>query len=409
MPPSRERQPGFEADLAPVITVERTPTGWRGLTGDGEILNVSAHVNGAPANIPESLGISRGGQIIGYRKVEQKTTEGVIWKYLHHLNESMRLTRLNQNDQALEEASVAMAQAPTALARYNRAMILLALGEFEVGFDEFAYCERESDLFMRPQFRAALDAGIEPWRGQDIAGKTLLLLHDHGHGDAIMCLRYIPMLKAMGATVIVQCPQELDRLVQQHTDMPVTRPGIGFMGANYVCSFLMVPQVLRQFPGEWTGPYVRVDPTLVDKWRATLDPNRKHIGIAWSTGKAQDGDYPRACPLELFDKYLGGEATLTSVQQFKIPETAGGGNAFSDFADCAALMSCMDQIVCVDTAAVHLAGAIGHPNVVLLLSHWHSWRWGMMPSLYPGMKIVVQDVEGDWDGVFQKIKGTASP
>jgi hypothetical protein len=37
-------------------------------------------------------------------------------------------------------------------------------------------------------------------------------------------------------------------------------------------------------------------------------------------------------------------------------------DAFEDFADCAALMSLMDEIVTVDTAAVHLAGAIGIPR-----------------------------------------------
>ena len=71
---------------------------------------------------------------------------------------------------------------------------------------------------------------------------------------------------------------------------------------------------------------------------------------------------------------------------------------FDDFADCAALMSLMDEIVTVDTAAVHLAGAIGHPKITLLLSRWHSWRWQM--PLYPNVCVCVQASEGDWDSAF---------
>ena len=130
-------------------------------------------------------------------------------------------------------------------------MILLALGKLDVGFAEFAKCERESELFMRPKFRDALIQGLEPWRGQELNGKTILLIHDHGFGDTIMCLRYIATLKAMGAFVIVQSPPEMDSIIQQFA--PTTRE---LTGANYVCSMLMLMQVLQQYPGEWTGPYI---------------------------------------------------------------------------------------------------------------------------------------------------------
>jgi ADP-heptose:LPS heptosyltransferase len=78
---------------------------------------------------------------------------------------------------------------------------------------------------------------------------------------------------------------------------------------------------------------------------------------------------------------------------------------FEDFADCAALMSCCDEIITVDTAAVHLAGAIGHPNVKLLLSHWASWRW--LSPLYSTVKICRQDKADDWDSALAKLQDAA--
>jgi ADP-heptose:LPS heptosyltransferase len=73
---------------------------------------------------------------------------------------------------------------------------------------------------------------------------------------------------------------------------------------------------------------------------------------------------------------------------------------FDDFADCAALMSLMDEIVAVDTAAVHLAGAIGHPSITLLLSSWHSWRW--LSPLYDNIRVLRQDTPNDWKSAFAK-------
>ena len=46
-----------------------------------------------------------------------------------------------------------------------------------------------------------------------------------------------------------------------------------------------------------------------------------------------------------------------------------------DFNDVAALASLMDIIVSVDTAALHVAGAIGHPTVFAILPWASTWRW----------------------------------
>ena len=382
---------GFEPpDLAPVIVTERTPTGWRGLTSDGEIYNVTAHVNGEPATIPESLSIQRGGDVIGYRKVEQAISAGVIDQYAAHLAASNAAVR-SDSARAYEEINAAMAVAPTMLARYNRAMILLAMGDWAAGFEEFAYCERESDLFKRPQWRAAMDAGLEPWMGQDLRNKKILLIHDHGFGDTIMALRFVPALARMGANTTLMVPQELERLASQIA-APTTRD---LVDCDYVCSILMLMNVLQIEPHEIpTAPYLRVDPTLVKSWRDRLPEGTRRIGIAWSVGKMVDGDYPRACPLEKFEQHING--TLFAVQK------TDKGFVFEDFYDCAGLMMALDEIVTVDTAAVHLAGAIGHPNVSLMLSHWHSWRW--QAPLYDNVTIYPQDAPGDWDSAFSKRK-----
>jgi ADP-heptose:LPS heptosyltransferase len=65
------------------------------------------------------------------------------------------------------------------------------------------------------------------------------------------------------------------------------------------------------------------------------------------------------------------------------------------------MISLMDEIITVDTAAVHVAGAIGHPNVTLLLPYWSSWRWLAKP--YPQIKICQQASAGDWESALVQL------
>src|SRR5205823_4109711 len=44
------------------------------------------------------------------------------------------------------------------------------------------------------------------WTGQDLLGRTILLhAEGRGHGDAIQFSRYVPIVAARGAKVIVEC------------------------------------------------------------------------------------------------------------------------------------------------------------------------------------------------------------
>jgi len=80
---------------------------------------------------------------------------------------------------------------------------------------------------------------------------------------------------------------------------------------------------------------------------------------------------------------------------------------FSDFAETAALLANLDLLISVDTAVVHLAGALGKP--VWLLNRYAScWRWQMARSdspWYPGvLRIFRQTTAGDWGGVLAEVR-----
>src|SRR5262249_8236462 len=381
----------FEApDLAPILLREQTREGWRGLTADGELYNVTARDGVVPARLCVS---DRDGRPLGYRAVPPRDTEvGAIADYLFHFDRARNFMFANEQAAALAEIDQALDLAATTRAHFNRAMILLGLGRWREGLDAYARCER-TPSFMRPNYRDALDHGIKPWQGEDLAGKHLLLVHDHGFGDTIMMLRFVPTVEAMGARVTLVLPPDLKRLAEQSA--PVTDE---LVEADYFCSLLLSLDVLKIAPDQIPlEPYLKVDPALVEKWRGLVNGERKTIGIAWSVGVKYDGDYPRTIPLDELLAALDPDAELYSVQTQPPPETwTTRINAveFENFADCAALMSVLDEIVTVDTAALHLAGAIGHPRITALLSHWASWRW--LSPWYRNIRFCRQQSAGDW-------------
>jgi hypothetical protein len=365
-------------ELAPIIATEIVGDGWRGLTAEGEVYAV------ANGKVPTSIMIAQAERLVGWRQVA--AVNGVsIADYLTRFETAMSLHRQNRNSEALEEIELALGVADTTRARFNRAMILLALGYWPEGFIQFEFCERVLP-FLRPQAQT-LATRIRPWRGERLYGKRLLLVHDHGLGDTLMMLRFASALRARGADLVFRVPRELEQIAGQFGTVDNSLD----VAADYFTSFLHLLRWLAVTPTSVpAGPYVTVDPTCVARWRDALPTTaRRRIGVAWSVGVEQDEDFPRSLPIaEIVERF--GDAEYHSLQ---VQDLAAAGEVgvvchdFADLADCAALMSLMDEVVSVDTCAIHLAGAIGHPHATLLLSKWHSWRWQHGNPFYPNIHI----------------------
>ena len=389
-------------ELEPVISHELTDYGWRGLTGDGEVLEVRSQ-NGHKVEVPEEITVTFRGQAIGIRQITRPPKSIDIDEYLHYFNAAVESYKKDELAAALLYADAAVALTPTLRGRFNRAMILLAMGHWREGFDEYQRLEKCAP-FIRPQVKQLLELGAEPWKGENLDGKRILVVHAHGFGDTIQCLRYVRTLQSMGADVVMHVPPELTRLAAQLGMVTANSLEVAAKSCDYFVPFLHLLGRLYVDPETKPDvPYLTAPVTLVDKWRARITGERKRIGLAWSVGKPSAGDYPREIELEQLLIHLDPGAELFSVQIQKPPPGWSAVTAwdFEDFADCAALMLCMDEIVTVDTAAVHLAGAIGHPNVKLLLSKWASWRW--VKNWYPNVKICRQTTDGDWASALAQI------
>lgn len=403
--------------LDPVLLREDTEYGWRGLTGRGDVMEVKSFPGEPRALAPSDtvVVVDSRGVLTGRRAMPVGPCDGdAITAYIACYDLAIRLFKENRFADAVAKMDMAIALAPTSRARFNRALMLLSLGDRKSWLAGARELELRLDLLMPPRCAEVESAGVPRWRGEDIRGKNLLLVHDAGYGDTIMMLRYVYRLLDLGADVRFYGPPELARFVGQKvavTDSP--------SGADCYCPMLSLLHCLRVEPIDlWSEPYLLPSPDAMQHWRTVLGTStvgRKKIGIAWSVGSNPVGDYPRAIPLTLLVRRLqqvyGKDVSLYSVQKQSdgVAEMLGVNTiTFGDFEDAAAFMTSMDEIVTVDTAAVHVAGSIGHPRITLLLPWWSSWRWRSDYPLYPNMRVCQQDAPGDWASALAKVNLTSA-
>ena len=79
--------------------------------------------------------------------------------------------------------------------------------------------------------------------------------------------------------------------------------------------------------------------------------------------------------------------------------------AISTFQDTAEAISKVDLVVSIDSAVIHLTGAMGKPGIVLL-NYAADWRWnngfGTAPW-YPSIQMFRQVGPGNWKTVFDQV------
>ncbi len=156
-------------------------------------------------------------------------------------------------------------------------------------------------------------------------------------------------------------------------------------------------------------PYLHADETHLAKWRAALEAlPGKRVALAWAGNASHANDRNRSIDLKLLEPLLALDGvSFVSIQR----ELRGNdaellarhanvthlGGELADMADTAAVVALADLTIAVDTAVVHLAGALGRP-VWVMLPFAPDWRW--TPARDPEKHVL--DPDRGWEPVFGK-------
>ena len=303
-----------------------------------------------------------------------------------------------------------------AIAHDGLGATLLMLGDLQRGFREWEW------RWLKPDYEATRFPNLPRWDGSDLGGKRILLLVEQGYGDVFQFCRYAPLLKARGATVLMEVVADIHRLLStvKGVDQLVIA-GLSAPEADLVTPLLSVPlwygTTVETIPAE--VPYLTADPRLVESFAAKYfraDPNFK-AGIVWAGRPTHANDHHRSMALAALAplaevpgvSFYGLQKGDAAAQLrnppagMKIIDLSMG---LTDFNWTAAAISGLDLVITVDTAVCHLAGALGKP-VWVLVPFVPDWRWmlGRDDSpWYPTMRLFRQKTRGDWEGVLGRVK-----
>jgi Flp pilus assembly protein TadD/ADP-heptose:LPS heptosyltransferase len=298
----------------------------------------------------------------------------------------------------------------------DRAHALLQAGRLADGLD--AYRWRWKSAEMKPHGHAAPE-----WDGADLAGRTLLVHGEQGLGDQIQFGRFLAVAASRGGPVVVEARRVLHGLLShlilpEGTRIDLVEAGAALPAHDLQLPMLDLPRVLGLDQADLPGavPYLAADPERLEAWRARLaDDGRLRVGLIWQGNPSARADKGRSPPLAALAPLLGldGVRFLALQKEHGLDQLATSpfadrierpGDDFDagpeGFLDTAAAMAALDVIVTSDTAAAHLAGALGRPTL-LLLKKAADWRWleGRPDSpWYPTLELFRQAATGDWSG-----------
>ena len=304
-----------------------------------------------------------------------------------------------------------------ATARFNLSYLLLRQGRFEEGW----HC-----LESRKEVTSLITHIVCPrWQGEPLAGKTLLIGYEAGHGDVIQFCRYAAVLKEQGtASITLICHPALKTLLATLEEVDVILsfdeqiPPSGWdfwtlpMSIPYHCK-TRIDSIPARIP------YLQAPANRIYKWATLVPTDGFRVGLVWQGNPQFENDADRSIPsLEVLaplwrvaginfislQKGTGGEEASQPPNGLPLINL---GSQLADFADTAAVVMSLDLVICVDTAIAHLTGALGKPCWVLLPAYKTDWRWLMDREdtpWYPGfMRLFRQSTMGDWGSVVNEL------
>jgi tetratricopeptide (TPR) repeat protein len=308
----------------------------------------------------------------------------------------------------------------SAQADWDLALLQMLHGNFEAG-----WAGREARWKAHALAYPKLSQPM--WLGEEsLEGKTILICSDEGLGDSIQFARYVPMVAARGACVILVVDDAVYPLLSALSGVWQSFPkSVGTVPAfDLHCPMSSLPLAfgtrLDSIPSD-TSYLPAPAASRVQAWQDRLKDrlgahDRLRVGLVWSGNPNHGNDHRRSVPLRIFSRILDVDATFVSLQKEARPDDAAILRErtdiidltadLTDFNETAALVSCLDLVITVDTSVAHLAGAMGCPTWILL-PYTPDYRWLLNRDdspWYPTVRLFRQTETRDYATVVDRVR-----
>ena len=322
---------------------------------------------------------------------------------------SLELARFNDPDQIEHQ--------------WNLSLIQLALGDYKNGWKN--YESRYNEYRIAPDRVISPKTSIKMLKNSDnIKEKTILLLQEQGFGDTFQFFRFARNLKDEGAKkIIAMVGNELLDVVRSMPWIDEVRTELkqsdGIL-PNYWVFPMSLParyEISSKDKLAKDVPYIAASAIKKFQWDEKLT-NATHqklrVGLVWAGRETHSNDKNRSIKLsqlgsfsELEDKieFISLQKGVSENQESPFKNLHKLGSQIQTFDDTAAILANLDLLISVDSAPVHIAGAMGLPTWVLLPSIF-DFRWMVDRNdtpWYPSVRLFRQAVGEDWSNPIAKI------
>lgn len=336
-------------------------------------------------------------------------------------------TALAMPEKALEQYRIAsMLKPEDAGYHMSIGIIQFLTSGMKEGYEEYAW--RHKQTSAKP-----FDFNLPRWHGESLEGKHLVLWSEQGIGDIIMFLSLLPpLIKEARKITLVVYPKIYDLVKQTFPDVDVMLsdldmvkdPGLPF--DMHAALGDIMPIMLPRYTPADHPPFLKASPGLRDIFRTKYEMIAQErgatriIGISWYSTNKNTGPY-RNIPLKAWApllslpgiqfvslQYSSHEDEIAAMQR-ELPGALHLDNSFDQYNDTASLVAqiaAMDEVITIQNATSHMAGALGIPTR-LLLSAAADWRWGKNRSdsiWYKSVKVERQETILNWKPMMKKLR-----
>lgn len=311
-------------------------------------------------------------------------------------------------------------------ARYSRGITRLALGQVEAGLED------HESRWQRTQPDSPFREFPQPrWRGEDLAGKRLLIWAEQGVGDHLMYANLVTYAEALGANCTYECDERLigmlGRASPQTTFLPYSfEPVKSLLDLSYDFQVPMASLMnhLSPYPdrGALSPRFIEPDADLTRACRDRLEEGGdvgKRVGISWKSARERFGAQKSIALTDWAPIIQDRDAQFVNLQYGDTDDEVAAAvkatgatiytdieiDRYSELEKLAALIDTLDLVITTSNVTAHLAGALGKETWVLLQMS-PLWYWGHHdhdPLFYPTVKPFRQSITGNWSNVITEV------
>ena len=326
------------------------------------------------------------------KNVTSYSLRGNIRKDLGHLSEAVE-----DFDRVIE------LDPKSALAKSNKSMTLLMLGEYEKGWGLYDARWLNNDWRIKKYISSKPD-----WNGE--RNCTLLVWAEQGIGDEIMFSSMLTEISQIVDKLIVILDKRLIELFKRSFDLNISFVYSKEEAEKYNYDFQIamgtLPKFLRNKESDFAKSslsYLFADPIKIKELGSKITKNAKDsiIGVSWKSKNPKNGLKRGVELIDFLKKIHGTNKIFLNLQygdtkedidylhsnsDLKIISIEEVDN-FKDIDGLAALIMICDEVVSIDNSTIHLSGALGKKTTVLLQST-PDWRWQQKRNDTPWYKSV---------------------